>query len=932
MAQPVTTVRAPLLHYQERVLPNGLRVFSAQDLTTPNVTVQLWYGVGSRDDPNGRSGFAHLFEHLMFKTSAGMPAEYLDRLTEDVGGTANAETTADYTSYYAVVPAPHIERLLWAEAQRMRALTIDQDSLSIEREVVKEEYRTAYNADPYGRFELATQAASYTVHPYKFNTIGSLRDLDQASLSEVKSFHDAFYRPDNATLIVIGNFPPEMLDAWTDKYFGPIARPHTSLSRVTVVEPLRKRSSSTSEYAPPGLPPAVGMTWQICAAWDPDMPALEVLASVLGSGNTSRLHRDLVDRRSIARNVTAETLRNEQPGLLVLESEMAEGHMLFEGERALLAEVAALRNREITAVELVRAKNHLILSRLVEGASLEGRGSQFGTAIMVYHDPSQVNRVEAEIRTVSAADVQRVAKKYLRENRRVTFRYLTNQRRQKVLPGRDLPVVVAATHVAVSSESLVAAAPPRDLPAISAQSGVAGRRSPLSIEERTLPNGLHVVVARNTKVPIVTLALVFKNGFAADGPKSRGLQRLTNDVIGQGTIGRNGESFASALDSLGGKLSITTNADSSVFSVTLSADQLRCAVVLLAKAVLAPVFLARDIREHHDRSLDNLPQSLRDIGDTDEVAKHVAIRLLYADSADGRVETAASIRQITRRTILRQYGRTYRPDNAALLITGDVDAETGFRLAQLNLGRWIRPSARLAAPVSSKTVATGARIVAVDLPGSSGATIVISAPGAARDDPQFHEAEVADAVLGNGFSARLNQEIRIKRGLSYDAYSYLDARRGSGVNLAVAQTANTSALETVPLMMAVIEKLGKIAAGADELNTRKESLIGARVIDEADPEALSGIIADHIVYGLPLADIDGYAKAIRAVDAQQVRRAASDVRRTVTVIAGDGRYFLLGLKRQYPSLEVLDAKRPYPEHLPISMHYSQPQRNRWRIR
>ena len=195
------------LQYKSRTLPNGLRVFALPDKSTANVAVHVWYDVGSKDDPVGRSGFAHLFEHIMFKATRNMPSETFDRLTEDVGGLNNASTNDDFTNYYEVVPANHLERVLWAEAERMGSLVIDQDTFNSERDVVKEEYRQRILASPYGRlFGLYVSQTSFMVHPYGRPGIGSIEDLDAATIDDVKAFHAAYYRPDNAVLVVSGNF------------------------------------------------------------------------------------------------------------------------------------------------------------------------------------------------------------------------------------------------------------------------------------------------------------------------------------------------------------------------------------------------------------------------------------------------------------------------------------------------------------------------------------------------------------------------------------------------------------------------------------------------------------------------------------------------------------------------------------------------------
>jgi zinc protease len=227
----------PQIQFNDRVLANGLRVISAPDHSSPTVAIQVWYHVGSKDDPEKRSGFAHLFEHMMFKSTRNMKSEMMDRLTEDVGGNNNAFTTDDVTVYFEVIPSNYLETLIWAEADRLSGLNVNDENFKSERDVVKEEFRERVLTPPYGRFQFLLQEKSYSKHPYKRPTIGLIEDLDSASLENVQKFYSTYYRPDNVTLIVAGDFEPRQLDAWVDKYLGVIPRPQQPIPRVTTKEP-----------------------------------------------------------------------------------------------------------------------------------------------------------------------------------------------------------------------------------------------------------------------------------------------------------------------------------------------------------------------------------------------------------------------------------------------------------------------------------------------------------------------------------------------------------------------------------------------------------------------------------------------------------------------------------------------------------------------
>jgi zinc protease len=415
--------RMPQLKFTDRSLENGLRVLSLEDHSSPTVAVQVWYHVGSKDDPPNRSGFAHLFEHIMFKSTKNMKSEMMDRLTEDVGGFNNAFTEDDVTVYYEVVPSNYLETLIWAEADRLSGLNVDEANFKSEREVVKEEYRQSVLAPPYGKFEYLLQQKSFVAHPYKRPTIGSIEDLDAASLHDVQEFHSTYYRPDNATLVVVGDFDPKQLDAWVDKYFGGIAKPNLQLPRVTIKEPPREGESRFTEYGSNDLP-AVGLTYLTPRESDPDSKALEVADAILSSGESSRLYHSLVYTQQLAAEVEANSETREDASLFVLFAILSEGKKPEDVEKSLLAEIKKLQDAPVSAAELEKAKNQIITEQLEKLETSNGKALALGEAAVLLGDPARVNTDLERLQAVTAADVQRVMKKYFSDKNRMVLYYL----------------------------------------------------------------------------------------------------------------------------------------------------------------------------------------------------------------------------------------------------------------------------------------------------------------------------------------------------------------------------------------------------------------------------------------------------------------------------------------------------------------------------
>jgi zinc protease len=424
-ARAADTLAIPPIQYRERTLPNGLQVLSVEDHASPDVAVQMWYHVGSKDDPKDRSGFAHLFEHLMFKRTRHMAAEEMDRLTEDVGGANNASTGDDITNYFEVVPSNHLQTLLWAEADRLASLDVDEKNFKSERAVVEEEYRQSVLAQPYGKLFNAIDEYSYKLHPYRRPTIGSIADLEAATLKDVIAFHDTYYRPDNATLIVAGDFDPSQLDAWVDQYFGWIPRPATPIPQVDTKEPARRKNARYTVTSATAPLPAVAMTWLIPPAADAkDLIPLQVAAALLAQGDASRLYQSLVYRHQVAQQVGADADGRVGPGLFTVYAILASGHTTTQAEKRLREEVVWLATQPIPAAELARVKTQLLTNELKQRQTAQGLAFALGRAALTEGDPARANSDLDALQRVTAEDVHRVLRDYVTGARHVTIDYL----------------------------------------------------------------------------------------------------------------------------------------------------------------------------------------------------------------------------------------------------------------------------------------------------------------------------------------------------------------------------------------------------------------------------------------------------------------------------------------------------------------------------
>ncbi|HEY6189794.1 MAG TPA: pitrilysin family protein [Pyrinomonadaceae bacterium] len=414
----------PPLKFKERSLANGLKVYTLEDHTSPTVAIQVWYHVGSKDDPEGRSGFAHLFEHIMFKSTKNMKSEMMDRLTEDVGGYNNAFTADDVTVYHEVVPSNYLETLVWAEADRLSGLNVDEPNFKSERAVVEEEFRQSYVAPPYGKLNLLIEQKSWTTHPYRRPGIGNIEELEAATLENVRAFHSTYYRPDNATLVIAGDFDQKQLDAWIDKYFGRIPKPNTPLPRVMTKEPARTAEKRFTEYGTNVPLPAIAVTYLVPPASSPDGIVLQVADALLSGGTSSRLYQALVYKQQLAQDATSYTDLREDASLFGLRVTLASDKKPEDAERSLFTEVKRLQDEAVSKAELDKAKNLLITQQLRQREKNEDKALAIGNAAVLLGDPNRANTDIGRLQAVTAQDVQRVMKKYFTDTNRVVITYL----------------------------------------------------------------------------------------------------------------------------------------------------------------------------------------------------------------------------------------------------------------------------------------------------------------------------------------------------------------------------------------------------------------------------------------------------------------------------------------------------------------------------
>jgi zinc protease len=420
-AQAVSEVRPPRLQYAVSTLPNGLRLVLHEDHSTPIVNVQVWYHVGSKNERPGRTGFAHLFEHLMFKGSKNVDPEQHTSLISGVGGQANAYTTEDVTVFWETVPSQFLPMVLWLEADRMATLRIDKGAFNREREVVQEERRARIENQPYGRLSEILNGHAFTVHPYKHPTIGTMADLEAASLDDVRAFYRTFYVPPNATVVIAGDIDRREAEELATKYFGKIPRTGRAVPRDIPAEPPQKspRRLTVEESWPL---PVVVVAHHVIADGHPDSYPLHVASKILSDGQSSRIYRKLVYESGIALSAAAVGGLSEDPNLFYAFAIVQPGHSAAEAELALVRELDRLRTEPVSERELTRAKNQFTRDYVLGRETVQQKASVLGHASVLHGD--DVGSADAEfdlLQRVTAGDIQRVAQTHFAPHTRLVI-------------------------------------------------------------------------------------------------------------------------------------------------------------------------------------------------------------------------------------------------------------------------------------------------------------------------------------------------------------------------------------------------------------------------------------------------------------------------------------------------------------------------------
>ena len=877
----------PSIPFEKYVLPNGLEVILSEDKRLPLVAVDLWYHVGPINEAAGRTGFAHLFEHMMFQGSKHVPGDSHFQLLEAAGASSvNGTTSFDRTNYFETLPANELELGLWLESDRMGYLldTVDQVKLANQQDVVRNERRQSRENVPYGIVQDALYQHLFPKgHPYYANVIGSHADIQAAKLEDVKQFFKQYYAPNNASLAIVGDIDKAAAKQLVEKYFGPLKR-GPAVPKVTVETPaitaerrvvIKDRVQLSRVY----------MAWLSPAFFKPGDTDADAAAAILGGNKSSRLYKSLVYDKQIAQDVSVYQASMGLKSAFQIVATVRPGHTPEEVETAIAAEIEKFKRDGPDAAELERARNTFETLVLQGLENLGGFGGVADTLNMFNHyvgDPDYLQKYIDEHRKVTAASVKAFVSEYLTPTSRVVLHAVPGEQDLGAqVPTPPAPKVAPGT----GAEAVNADAPWRATRPPAKTGLSVSLPAPASF---SLPNGLTVVYQVRPGLPVGAASLVLKTGSDANPPGRSGLANFTAALLDQGTATRNAGAIADALAQIGASLEAASSKDSMSVSIGSLTRNFGPALELLADVALHPTFPPDEIERQRRSRLGNLAatrQSPNGIASTNAVAALFGPRHAYGYIEIGN-ESAANT--TTRDDVVAFWKRSFVPANAALVVASPLTDVQLRPIVEKAFGAW--SGAAPPAPDLGTATPTAARIVITDRPGAPQTQLLVAGVGVPRSVPEFPALSVMNTALGGLFASRINLNLREAHGYTYGASSQFVFRKHPGL-FWVSTGVRTDA--TAPAVSEIFKEIQRIVdkpMSAEELTMAKDSIVRGLSSQFETSSNATGVLANLVVYNLGLdyySRFPGDVAAVTPESAQAAARKYLDPAKMIVVAVGD---------------------------------------------
>jgi len=909
---PVEEPRQGLsVDYEKYVLDNGLEVILHVDRSDPVAAVAMTFHVGSAREVEGKTGFAHLFEHLFFLDSENLGPGGLDRLMTRAGSSTNGFTSNDQTTYFEVVPTDGLEKALWAESDKLGFFinTVTESVVAKEKQVVKNEKRQGVDNRPYGHANFVIDKALYPEgHPYSWQVIGSLDDLDAATLDDVQQFHGRWYGPNNATLVVAGDIDVEAAKAWIDKYFSEIPAVEAPDARRPDAVHLEDSKRLVHEDNFANLP-QLTLSWPTVQRYEPDAYPLRLLADLLADGKTAPLYEVLVEEEKLTPGVTAVSRSMELAGRFDIRVRAFPEIDLDAVASAIESGFHRFADEGVAAEDLARVKARYETSFYGNLSSALGKAFQLAQYNIFAGSPGYVEEDIAGILSVTEADILRVFETYIRGHSFVAASFVPKGQPELAVEGSERAEVVEET-IVEGAETEVSVADRGEIPrtdssfdrSVEPPFGPAPTLAAPEVWQAELTNGLRLFGIEDRELPLVQFELRLKGGLLLEAPGRVGVANLLAETLTEGTAQRTAKELEQAIDALGATVSVSAERESLVLGGSCLARNYAPLMKLVTEIVLEPRWDVEELELARQRVLNGLRQRASSPFSTAEDAFN---ELLYGEHvlASGVLGGATTVESVSIEDLQEYYRAALVPGVAAFHVAGALtQGEVVTSLARLE-GEW-QAGEVVFPPAPGLDVEPG--LFFVDVPGAKQSVIYIGRLALAETDDEFHPATVMNFRLGGGgFASDLMQVLREEKGYTYGISSGFSGSDIPGAFAIRSSVRSNVTLEALEIVLDLLERHGAEFDAADLEATQGFLLRNNAMAFETLRDKL-GILADMSAYGLSADFLLERETTVREMTVERVAELAErhlGAERMVWLVVGDA-------ETQMPRLQALGLGEP----------------------
>ncbi|MDX9904210.1 MAG: pitrilysin family protein [Bacteroidales bacterium] len=893
--------------FEKYQLENGLSVILHQDKSDPIVSVAIYYHVGSNREVPGRTGFAHLFEHMMFQQSENVPEDQYFRLIQSAGGTLNGSTSQDRTNYYETVPKNALEMVLWMESDRMGYLTntITQQAFAIQQNVVQNEKRQNYDNRPYGHSSTVMARALFPEgHPYSWTTIGEMKDLFNATVEDVKEFHGRFYIPNNATLSIAGDFETEEVKALVQKYFGEIP----AGAEVEKLKPMPVTLAETKKlYHEDNFANTAQYTMAFPSAemYNADAYALTILSDILAGGKKSPMYNVLVKEKKLTSYVGAYNMAQLLAGTFRISVNANPGVSLTEVEKAIFEAFDRFEADGFTEKDLekVKAGQETRFYNMI--SSVDGKSKQLAEYNMYAGDPGFYKKDMEAMKAVTVDDVQRVYDKYIKGRNYVATSFVPRGKVElaaegSVDAGIEEENILTATEVKIEGGAAeeIQKTPTSFDRSVQPALGPDVSVTVPTVWRSSLANRMQLFGIEHSEVPLVQYNIVIEGGHMLDDINAPGVANMLAIMLNEGTKNKTPEELEEEIDLLGAMIRVSADDEDITFSVNTLTRNFEKTLAIVEEMLLEPRWDSLAFEIARTRVLNNLRRSSIDptyLGSTALARLTLGEKNIFATDVSGTVE---SVNSMTMEDLKAFYEKNISPSVARFLVVGSVD-QAGVEKALARLGAdWSAKEVQIP-EIAYAQAPEKAGVYFVDVPGAKQSNIYIGAPAIPRSHPDYYPAYVANYKLGGSFNGYVNLVLREEKGYTYGARTSFNAQKHYGTFVASSAVRSTATLESAEIFRDLMKQY-RDGVSQGDIDFTKDALLKGNALRFETHRALLGMLGTMSEHGLPddyIAREEDYVRKVTVDDVNATVQKYIDPMKMYYVVAGDAATQLRELKK-----------------------------------